>query len=75
MLKSALLASTVLLLTLGVSHAQSRIPADVGTIPTTTPQEFDLQDKTGAWVQFGTIDPATHTWSMPIAGLTGYHCG
>ena len=71
MLKSVLLAFTALLLTLGVSQAQTHVPADVGTLPTTTPQEFDIQDKTGTWVPFGAIDPATHTWSMPITGLTG----
>ena len=71
MLKSALLASTALLLTLGVSQAQTHVPADVGTLPTTTPQEFDLQDKTGTWVPFGTVDPVAHAFSAPAYVGTG----
>jgi hypothetical protein len=33
--------------------AQQRQPAQITTLPSTSPQEFDLLDKTGAWVPFG----------------------
>lgn len=35
------------------SSAQQRQPANLSTLPTTSPQEFDLLDNTGAWVPFG----------------------
>jgi len=40
--------------------AQSRQPANPSTLPTTSPQEFDLLDKTGAWARFAAIDTAAH---------------
>jgi hypothetical protein len=36
------------------AQAQQRQPANVSTLPQSSPQEFDLLDKTGAWVPFGT---------------------
>ena len=45
-LLSLLLSTTAL--------AQTRQPAQMTTTPTTTPQTFDVLDKTGAWVNLGT---------------------
>jgi hypothetical protein len=45
-LLAALLSTTAL--------AQTRQPANVSTIPSSTPQEFDILDNTGAWLPFGT---------------------
>ena len=36
------------------ASAQQRQPAQITTLPTTTPQEFDLLDNTGKWMPFGT---------------------
>ena len=66
MLKRLLLTTVALTLTLGAALAQTHLPAAVGTLPTTTPQKFDLQDNTGTWVPFGTVDPATHVFSSSI---------
>ena len=46
------------------AQAQQRQPANVSTLPTSAPQEFDLLDKTGAWVPFGQVDSASHTISL-----------
>ena len=75
MFKRFLLTTVALPLTFGAALAQTHLPAAVGTLPTTTPQEFDLQDKTGAWVRFGTIDSATHTFQtngLPSVNLGLY---
>jgi len=45
-----------LLLLCGVAtaaHAQQRQPANVSTLPQSSPQEFDLLDKNGNWMSFG----------------------
>ena len=34
--------------------AQQRQPAQITTLPTTAPQEFDILDSTGQWARMGT---------------------
>ena len=64
----ALLASTSL------AQAQQRQPANVSTLPTTNPQEFDLLDNTGAWVKLNQIDTAAHAVTGPgnVRNLISY---
>ena len=55
----------------GVSLAQpAPAPAQMG-ITATTPQSLQVLDSSKTWVPMGVIDPAAHTWSMPISGLVG----
>ena len=72
MRRNLLLSTTALLaLTPGVSLAQTApAPAQMG-ITATTPQSLQVLDSSKTWVPMGAIDPATHTWSMPIGGLVG----
>lgn len=46
-------ACLALLLLSSTAMAQTRQPAQITTLPTTSPQEFDLLDKTGKWMPFG----------------------
>ena len=48
-----LLAFLALLLA-AAAQAQQRQPANVSTLPQSTPQEFDLLDNQGRWMPFGT---------------------
>ena len=65
---AALLGSTVL------AGAQTRQPAQITTLPATTPQEFDLLDKSGHWVPFGTSNAGVFSVSDPliVTGTTPY---
>ena len=48
-------ALCLLMLAFGfAAQAQQRQPAQITTLPTTSPQEFDLLDNTGKWLPFGT---------------------
>lgn len=49
-----LFAAPLFALAISSAYAQQRQPANVSTLPTTSPQEFDLLDKTGKWLPFGT---------------------
>ena len=49
------------------AQAQQRQPANVSTLPATSPQEFDLLDNTGTWVSFGAVDSSTHAF-IPVGG-------
>ena len=51
-----LLAILVALLLATAAQAQQRQPANVSTLPTTSPQEFDLLDKAGNWIPLGGMD-------------------
>ena len=52
-LMRSLLALLALLLST-TAMAQQRQPANVSTLPATSPQEFDLLDNQGRWMPFGT---------------------
>jgi hypothetical protein len=57
--------------------AQSRQPAQITTLPTTSPQEFDLLDKTGKWMPFGTASGGVFSPMWPDyldARATGAKC-
>ena len=45
-------AALLLALLAWPAQAQQRQPANVSTLPQSSPQEFDLLDKTGAWLPF-----------------------
>ena len=56
----ALLALLALLLATA-AQAQQRQPANVSTLPQSTPQEFDLLDNQGNWMPFGTASGGVFT--------------
>lgn len=45
------------------TYGQTRQPAQITTLPSATPQPFDILDKTGFWVPFGKVDATTHGFS------------
>ena len=67
---------------LSTAALAQRQPASITTIPSTTPQSFDVLDKTGIWVPFGTTsggvftpkDPRT-VWSDDYLAVSGSDCG
>ena len=61
----------LLALTIPVS-AQTRQPAQITTTPTTTPQGFDLLDKTGKWMPLGTASGGAFTSFGPGADIRSF---
>jgi hypothetical protein len=49
--------------------AQTRQPAQITTLPTTSPQEFDLLDGSGAWSRLGYVDPSSHAFQAVAGGV------
>ena len=62
----ALLASPAL--------AQTRQPAQITTLPTTSPQEFDLLDNTGKWMPFGTGSNGAFTVNGAGTDVRSFGC-
>jgi hypothetical protein len=61
------------LLTVGVAHAQTPSPANMG-IDKNTPQNLSVLDSSQHWAQLGTVDPVAHTFT-PLSGGGGSGCG
>jgi hypothetical protein len=53
MIRRPLLAAALLASVSTAALAQSRQPAQISTLPASTPQEFDLLDKAGVWTPIG----------------------
>ena len=62
-MKTRLLIALLALLLATSAQAQQRQPANVSTLPATSPQEFDLLDNQGRWMPFGTASGGAFTAS------------
>ena len=56
------------------AQAQQRQPAQMTTLPTTTPQEFDLLDSTGKWLPFGTANGGVFTGNGAGTDVRSFGC-
>ena len=54
--------------------AQQRQPAQITTLPTTSPQEFDLLDNTGKWMPFGTGSNGAFTVNGAGTDVRSFGC-
>jgi hypothetical protein len=60
-MRGALLAGVALAALVSQAAAQSRQPAQITTLPTTTPQGFEALDKTGTWLPLAAVSGGVGT--------------